>query len=103
MIKKQLFSILPVLWILCLIQVINVNGQKIDSIRLNSKPQPMGRVIVDTSPKYYGGEEARIKFLSENIKYPAEAIKLGIQGKVFVAFTIRTDGSMNDVRILRRL
>ncbi|MEI6455018.1 MAG: energy transducer TonB [bacterium] len=57
--------------------------------------------VVEEQPGYPGGEESRIKFLQDNIKYPEEAKELGIQGKVFVTFVVEVDGSITDVRVLR--
>ena len=57
--------------------------------------------VVEEQPNYPGGDEARIKFLQENIKYPEEAKELGVQGKVFVTFVVEVDGSITDVRVLR--
>jgi protein TonB len=57
--------------------------------------------VVEEQPAYPGGEEARIAFLQNNIKYPEEAKELGIQGKVFVTFVVEVDGSITDVRVLR--
>jgi len=57
--------------------------------------------IAEKMPSYPGGEEARIKFLVENIKYPEAAMKNNVQGKVFVTFVVRADGSITDVKILR--
>jgi protein TonB len=57
--------------------------------------------VVEEQPSYPGGEEGRIKFLQDNIKYPEEAKELGIQGKVFVTFVVEIDGSITDVRVLR--
>jgi protein TonB len=57
--------------------------------------------VVEEQPGYPGGDESRIRFLQENIKYPEEAKELGIQGKVFVTFVVEVDGSITDVRVLR--
>jgi len=57
--------------------------------------------VVEEQPAYPGGEEARIKFLQDNIKYPEEAKELGIQGKVFVTFVVEVDGSITAVNVLR--
>jgi len=57
--------------------------------------------VVEEQPSYPGGEEARIRFLQENIKYPEEAKELGIRGKVFVTFVVEIDGSISDIRVLR--
>jgi protein TonB len=57
--------------------------------------------VVEEQPTYPGGDEARIKFLQDNMKYPEEAKELGVQGKVFVTFVVEVDGSITDVRVLR--
>jgi TonB family protein len=57
--------------------------------------------VVEKMPSYPGGDEARIAFLVQNIKYPEEAKKKGIQGKVFVSFIIEADGSITNVKVLR--
>jgi protein TonB len=57
--------------------------------------------VVEEQPTYPGGEEARMRYLQENIKYPEEAKELGIQGRVFVTFVVEVDGSITDVRVLR--
>ncbi|HNW76320.1 MAG TPA: TonB family protein [Bacteroidales bacterium] len=57
--------------------------------------------VVEEQPGYPGGEEGRMKYLKENIRYPEEAKELGIQGRVFVTFVVEVDGSITDVRVLR--
>lgn len=57
--------------------------------------------VVEEQPGYPGGDEARIKYLQDNIRYPDEAKELGVQGKVFVTFVVEVDGSITDVRVLR--
>lgn len=58
-------------------------------------------IVVEDPPSFPGGDEARIRFLSENIRYPQMARESGIQGTVFVTFVVETDGSVTDVRVLR--
>ena len=57
--------------------------------------------VVEEQPSYPGGDEARISYLQQNVKYPEEARELGIQGKVFVTFIVEVNGSVTDVRVLR--
>jgi len=57
--------------------------------------------VVEKMPGYPGGDEARIAFLGQNIKYPEQAKKNGVQGKVFVTFVVETDGSISNVKVLR--
>ena len=40
-------------------------------------------------------------FLQKNISYPGRANEEGIQGKVYVQFTVNTDGSITDVQVVK--
>ena len=57
--------------------------------------------VVEQMPEFPGGEEARTKFFIDNITYPKEALKNGIQGRVFVTFVVEKDGKITNVRVLR--
>lgn len=57
--------------------------------------------IVEQMPQYTGGEEAMMKYVSENIKYPQAAKDKNIAGRVFVSFVIEKDGSVNEVKVMR--
>ena len=57
--------------------------------------------IVEQMPQYTGGEEAMMKYVSENIKYPQVAKDKNIAGRVFVSFVVEKDGSVNEVKVLR--
>jgi periplasmic protein TonB len=57
--------------------------------------------VVEDQPQFPGGESARVKFLSDNLRYPTMAREAGIQGTVFVTFVVERDGSVTDVRVLR--
>ena len=52
-------------------------------------------------PQFRGGEKARLKFLNDNIEYPAEAKQNKISGRVYVQFVVKTDGSVNEVKIIK--
>jgi protein TonB len=57
--------------------------------------------VVEVMPKFPGGDEARIKYMVENIKYPEAARKNGITGTVFVQYVVEKDGSITGVKVLR--
>lgn len=57
--------------------------------------------VVEDQPSFPGGEEARIRYLNENLRYPQMAREAGIQGTVFITFVVERDGSVTDVRVLR--
>jgi protein TonB len=62
---------------------------------------PVVYTVVEKQPSYPGGQDAMVKFIMENIKYPEAAKKKGTMGTVFVTFVVNTDGSVYDVKILR--
>ncbi len=57
--------------------------------------------IVEEQPQFPGGEEARQRFLRDNIRYPTMAREAGIEGTVFVTFVVEPDGSITNVDVLR--
>lgn len=48
-----------------------------------------------------GGVEEFRRYIGENVDYSAEAVDLGLSGKVFVQFTVNRNGKVTDVKILR--
>ncbi|MEI6274966.1 MAG: TonB family protein [Prolixibacteraceae bacterium] len=58
-------------------------------------------IVVEEMPEFPGGEMALRKFIAETVKYPVDAIKEGIQGKVFVTFVVKSDGTVADAKIAR--
>lgn len=63
-----------------------------------TKKNDMEYCIVEMMPQYPGGLAAMLKYIRENIKYPEQAMKKGIQGRVTVSFIIEKDGSISNVR-----
>ena len=57
--------------------------------------------VVEEQPLYSGGNAAMMKFLSDNIKYPAEAQEKGIHGRIITNFVVEKDGSLNEVKVVR--
>ncbi|WP_298456327.1 M56 family metallopeptidase [uncultured Prevotella sp.] len=54
--------------------------------------------VVEEQPQYPGGTNALMAYLRENIKYPAEAAKAGIEGRVIVQFVVGKDGTVRDIK-----
>jgi periplasmic protein TonB len=57
--------------------------------------------VVETQPNPPGGMSGWNKYLSTNLKYPTQARRMGVEGTVIVVFVINTDGSIQDVEVLR--
>ena len=51
--------------------------------------------MVTEKSKFIGGEDEQVKFIKNNLKYPVNALKNGIQGTVFIKFIVERDGSIN--------
>lgn len=58
--------------------------------------------VVEKQPEFPGGNEALMKYLGQNIKYPTVAAQNGIQGRVVCRFTVKRDGSVGDVEVVRK-
>jgi protein TonB len=58
-------------------------------------------IVVEEPPEYPGGNTALLKYISENIKYPAIAQENNIQGRVILKFVVNPDGSADRIEVLR--
>ncbi|MBR5764763.1 MAG: energy transducer TonB [Bacteroidaceae bacterium] len=54
-------------------------------------------------PEYPGGIKALMVDIDKKIKYPKEAVKQNISGKVVVQFLIDKDGTLSDVNVIRKV
>ncbi len=57
--------------------------------------------IVEDQPEPRGGMAAFYEYVSKNLKYPAQARRMGIEGKVFVEFIVDKDGSITNVKAIK--
>lgn len=57
--------------------------------------------VVESRPQFPGGDGELMKYLQRNVRYPAAAQQAGVQGKVEVEFTVKKDGSVSDVKVIR--
>ena len=94
------------------LMVTRVGGEDLHAVEENpdeggvaavSDSQPDGDVydVVEEMPEFPGGHTALMQFLVDNIKYPADAVKDSIQGRVIVQFVVGKDGTVGDAKILR--
>ncbi len=67
----------------------------------NNKGEDEVFMVVEVQPEFPGGMQALMKFLGDNIKYPEEAQKNKIQGRVIVNFVVNKDGSLSDFKVVR--
>ena len=59
-------------------------------------------VMVEQKPKFNGGDANEFsKWVNSRLQYPQICIENGRQGRVTLSFTIKADGSLSDVKVLR--
>lgn len=70
-----------------------------------AKPSPFykdasGKIVyykAETDPLFVGGDSEMLKYLHDNVTYPASALERGVEGAVFVDFVIDEKGKVRDV------
>jgi TonB family protein len=56
---------------------------------------------VEQMPEFPGGNAELRNFLMHSVRYPIDAMKNKIQGKVFVSFVVGKDGFVKDAKVAR--
>lgn len=62
----------------------------------NSKKKTFIRI-----PTYPGGKDAYLKFIQENIVYPAQALSNKVEGLVYVVYTVNNIGEIVDAIVTK--
>ena len=56
---------------------------------------------VEQMPVFPGGDQALMQYVIKEVKYPDDAKKAGIQGKVLVVFVVSKEGKVINPKIVR--
>lgn len=76
----------------------------IEDIEFVEEPEEVADDIflyLEESAAPKGGMSAFYKFVKKKMKYPPQARRMGIEGKVFVEFVVNEDGSIVDVKAIK--
>jgi protein TonB len=57
--------------------------------------------IVEEQAQPVGGMSAFYKYVGEKMKYPAQARRMQVEGRVFCEFVVNRDGTLQDVKVIR--
>ena len=68
---------------------------------VQEKPQEKVYEVIEDMPNFPGGQGELMKYLRNNIKYPAEAQKKKIEGRVIVTFVVNKKGHIIDPTVER--
>jgi len=58
---------------------------------------------IEKMPQYPGGEKELLSYIARNLRYPVEAQKKGIQGKLIVRFIVTKSGKVENAEVVRGL
>lgn len=59
--------------------------------------------VVEQMPEFPGGVQEMYRFLGKNIRYPSDAVRNGLEGKVVITFTVSETGRIRDPQVTQRL
>ena len=99
LLKKERMKKLIMMSLMAIFCLTTINAQKTVVSKKNQKVYD----VVEKMPQYPGGMVALFEFLEKNLKYPADAQKQKVEGRVIVSFIVETDGSISDINIVRKV
>ena len=81
---------------------------KEETVALDSVAAPTDSVakdevfmVAEQMPEFPGGMKELLKFLQNNLKYPENAMKNNVQGRVIVQFVVEKDGTLTEFKVAR--
>ena len=98
-------------------QEVNVSDKDKEDVELKSDATQLSEVVVtglgivadDNAEAIIhlaypvGGKKVYDKYLDDNVRYPSEALKNNIKGKVRIEFAVHADGSLNEYEVVKSL
>ena len=88
---------LIILSLMALFGLTTVSAQKTVVAQKNQKVFD----VVEQMPEYPGGIQALFEYLSQNVKYPVDAEKQKVEGRVIATFVVETDGSISSIEVVK--
>lgn len=81
--------------------LIKENKSNEDANQTNETDNNTVFLVVEEQASFPGGPPAWTKYLKRNLKYPRQATRMGIEGKVFLSFIVDKQGSISDIQVVR--
>ena len=72
-------------------------------VRLKKTNPDKAYDVVDEMPQFPGGPSKLFEYLAKSIRYPADAEKAGVQGRVITTFVVEKDGSISNAKVLKSI
>jgi len=77
----------------------------IEDIIIEEAPEeePVDEVflVVEEPATPKGGYQAFYEYIARKMRYPSQARRMGIEGRVFVQFVVDRDGSLTDIKVVK--
>ena len=73
---------------------------QVNNIKDTVISKPILYLMADELPIFKGGKNKLQEYLNENLKWPDQ---IDVNGTVLVSFIVRSDGSINDIKIEKNL
>lgn len=67
----------------------------------NFKGEIKNYTVAEAPPSFKGGVDGFLRYLGDNIHYPVEDRRSGIEGVVVAQFVVERDGKLSNIKILR--
>lgn len=81
-----------------------IKDNKYVRARLEFSPNTIHDIAAtDVQPEFPGGPDKFIEFVKSNMIYPPLATESHLEGKVYLEFVINVDGSVTDIKVIRKL
>lgn len=87
------------------LNLITITGEPVKNEQTaETKEEPVyDYVSLTTPPSFPGGMANFDKFIARSVKYPAEALKNNVEGKVFLSYIVETDGRLTAIKVVRAI
>ena len=79
---------------------INDTVRFVDTYDPTIPDEPLIYINVKEMPEFPGGIPALMKYITDNVAYPEEAIKNNMQGRVVLKFVVNADGSVGRTEVV---
>lgn len=75
---------------------------KKDSLCCSNKEEAFPLEHPEVYPEFPGGNKEIIRFVTNNLKFPKEALEAGVvSGRIGISFIVEKDGSITDIKVVR--
>ncbi|WP_442589855.1 M56 family metallopeptidase [Pedobacter sp. AW31-3R] len=78
-----------------------VKAKQVSPGKAETEEKVFDFVSIDKQPTFPGGMEKFYAYLAKNVKYPEQAFKNNVQGKVFLSYIIEKDGKLSNIKVER--